>query len=145
MMKVTIENRSRTSMKRRGAATVELAICLPFLMALAFGMLEYNNIVMLRSRMISAAYEAARFATRPTTSANNAASAASVSSYCDCLLTQLGVNGATVTIKPANLNGITPLTPVTVSISAPFSSNSLTTLILGSSMTTTASATLIVE
>lgn len=118
---------------------------MPFLLALAFGMLEYNNMVMLQTRMTSCAYEACRLATRPTTSANSAATANSVTTYCNTLLTQLGVNGATVTISPSSLTNATPQTPVTVTIRAPFASNSLTSLVLGSSLTADASATLIVE
>ena len=131
--------------KRRGSAAVELAVCMPFLMAIAFGLLEYNNMVMLKTRMVSAAYESARLATRPTTSTADAATASAVTAYCSTMLTQLGVHGATVTLSPSSLTGITPLTPVTVSVTAPFSSNSLTTIVLGSSTTTTASATLVVE
>ena len=124
---------------------MELALSLPFLFALAFGMLEYNNIVRLRSRMVNAAYESARLATRPVTSTSSAASADAVATYCQTLLTQLGVNGATVTVSPSNLSGITPQQTVTVTITAPVSSNSLTTLVIGSSTMTTASATLCVE
>ncbi len=131
--------------KRRGAAAVELAVSLPFLLTLAFGMLEYNSLIMLRARMVSAAYESARLATRPKTSQNNAATASGVTTYCNTLLTQLGVQGATVTLSPSDLSTVTPQTVVTVSITAPFRSNSLTTLVLGSSQTTTAKATLIVE
>lgn len=137
--------RKRNPSNRRGAATVELAVCLPFLMALGFGMLEYNNVVMLQTRMLSAAYESARLATRPTTSQSSAATAASVTTYCNSLLSQLGVNGATVTLSPSDLSSVTPQTAVTVTVKAPFASNSLTSLVLGSSLTTTASATLIVE
>ena len=124
---------------------MELALSMPFLMALAFGMLEYNNMVMLQTRMTSAAYESCRMATRPTTSANSAATASSVTTYCNSLLTQLGVNGATVTISPSSLTNATPQTPVTVTIQAPFASNSLTSLVLGSSLMADAKATLIVE
>ena len=130
---------------RRGGAAVELAVCMPFLMALAFGMLEYNNAVMLKTRMVSAAYESARLATRPTTSEASAATSTAVVAYCNSLLTQLGVNGATVTISPSSLTGATPQTPVTVSVTAPFSQNSLTSIVIGSSLNLSASATLVVE
>ena len=137
--------RTAVKRRRRGAAAVELAFSMPFLMALTFGMLEYNNKVMLRTRMVSAAYEAARLATRPTTSQTSAATASSVSTYCSTLLTQLGVNGATVTVTPSDLSNVTPQTQVKVSISAPLSQNSLTSVVISSSATVTASATLVVE
>jgi Flp pilus assembly protein TadG len=134
-----------SSPQRRGAATVELALCLPFLITVTFGMLEYNNVVMLKSRMLSAAYESARLATRPSTSENTAATAKQVTAYGNSLLVQLGVNRATVSLTPGDLSTATPQTVVTVSVSAPFGQNSLTTLVVGSSTTITSSATLIVE
>ena len=124
---------------------MELALSLPFLMALAFGMLEYNNAVMLKTRMVAAAYESARLATRPATSQSDNATAAAVSTYCSSLLTQLGVVGGTVTISPSNLSSVTPQTVVTVTASAPFNKNSLTSIVIGSATTVTASAALIVE
>lgn len=134
----------RQPANRRGAASVELALCMPFLLALAFGMIEYNNKVMLRTRMVSAAYEAVRLATRPTTSQSTAATSASVIAYCNSLLTQLGVNGATVTVSPSSLANVTPQTPVTVTVSAPLSQNTLTTIVIASS-TVSVSSTLIME
>ena len=132
--------------RRKGVAAVELAVSLPFLMALAFGMLEYNNMVMLKTRMLSAAYESCRLATRPTTSEADSATAASAENVLQLpLLTQLGVNGATVTVSPSNLSSAAPQTQVTVSVTAPFGSNSLTSIVLSSSLNSTASATLIVE
>jgi hypothetical protein len=118
---------------------------MPVLIALAFGMLEYNSTVTLKTRMTSAAYESVRMATRPATSANTAATAGSVVTYCNSLLTQLGVNGATVTVTPSDLSAVTPQTLVTVSISAPYNRNSLTSIVLNSSNTISASASLVVE
>ncbi len=130
---------------RRGVAAVELALCLPLLVALAFGMIEASNLVHLRTRMYSAAYEGVRLATRPTTSSNAAASSATVSAYCTTILTQLGVQGAQVTVSPSNLATVTPQQMVTVTITAPLNKNSFTSLIINSSQTITAQATLVVE
>ena len=138
-------HRDSRSQSRRGAATVELALCIPFLVTLTFGMLEYNSLVMLRTRMLSVSYESARLATRPTTSETTAATASQVTSQCTALLTQLGVKGATVTLTPSNLTAITPQTVVKVSIVAPFNQNSLTTIVISSSTTVTTSATMSVE
>lgn len=145
MMITRPKTQNRNANDRQGGAAVELAVCMPFLMALAFGMLEYNNGVMLKTRMVSAAYESARLATRPTTSATSAATAAAVTTYCQTLLTQMGVKGASVTVSPSSLTGITPQTPVTVTVTAPFSQNSLTSIVISTSLNLTASATLVVE
>jgi Flp pilus assembly protein TadG len=138
-------SRSRRELGRRGAAAVELALVLPFLITLVFGMLEYNAAVMLKTRMVSAAYEAARMATRPTTSAKTAATTAEVQSYCESLLGELHVNGAAVTVTPANLGSAAPQTLVTVSITAPFGANSPTCILLSPTGTYSASASLVVE
>src|SRR4029077_8981847 len=98
---------------RRAVAAVELALCLPLLVALAFGMIESSNLVHLRTRMYSAAYEGARLATRPATSPAAAAPTAPVPTYCTTVLTQLGVKGPQVTISPANLSTVTPQELVT--------------------------------
>ncbi len=136
--------RSRLS-ARTGAAAVELALCLPVLVPLYFGTLETSNLMLTQARMQAAAYESVRLATRPTTSTALAASAGQVSSTCTSLLTQLGVQGATVTVNPGSLSGLAPQTLVTVTVSAPFAQNTLTSVVLGSSMTLTASATMVVE
>jgi Flp pilus assembly protein TadG len=130
---------------RSGAAAVELALCIPVVLILAFGMLETCNLVQVRTRMLSAAYEATRLATRPTTSSNLAATSTQVTTYCTTLLTQLGVQGATVTISPASLTSITPLTPVTLTVSAPLSQNAITAFVLRSAMTISVQVTLISE
>jgi len=130
---------------RRGVAAVELALCLPLLVALAFGMIESSNLVHLRTRMYSAAYESARLATRPATATNAAATSAAVSTYCTTVLTQLGVKGAQVTISPGNLATVVPQQLVTVTITAPLNQNSFTSLIVNSAQTITAQATLVVE
>jgi Flp pilus assembly protein TadG len=131
--------------KRRGVAAVELALCLPVLLATSLGMIETCNVMFVQARMQSAAFEAARYATRPTTSTQTAATAAQVTTYANTLLTQLGVTGATVTLNPASLASAAPQSLVTVTISAPLSQNSVTSFVIASSMVLTAQATLIIE
>ena len=94
--------------------------------------------------MQSAAYESARLATRPTTSTTLAATASQVEATCNSLLAQLGVQGETVTVSPGSLSGLAPQTPVTVWVSG-LAQNTLTAVVVGSSMTLTASATMVVE
>ena len=139
--------------RRPGIAAVELALCLPFLFTLTLGAIETCNLIYVRTRMYSAAYEAARVATRPTTASALAASATSVTTQCGTLLTQLGVHGATVqlqvldcvTSQSKTLDLANPQDLVTVSITAPLGQNSITSFVLSKSMTLSAQATLIVE
>ena len=137
--------RSLTRRKRLGSATVELALCMPLLLGVALGMIETSNVVFIQGRIQAAAYEAARLATRPTTSQAPAASNAQVTAYAEALLTQLGVNGGTVAITPANLTNLPPQTLVTVSISAPWKQNTSTSFVLSESLMLTTAATLIIE
>jgi len=108
-------------------------------------MIEISNVVFVQARMQAAAYESVRLATRPTTSTSTAATSSQVTTYCETLLAQLGVNGATITLTPASLTSLPPQTLVTVSISAPWNQNSPTSFVLNSSLTMTTQATLIVE
>jgi Flp pilus assembly protein TadG len=130
---------------RRGAVVVELAVCLPILVAVGFGMTEACNLVFVKARLQSAAFESVRLATRPTTATNLAATAAQVQASCTTLLTQLGVQGATVVISPSSLANLAPQTLVTVTISAPISNNSVTSMVLSNSLAVSASATMIIE
>ena len=137
--------RSNRARSRWGAATVELALSLPVLLTISLGMMETCNLMLVQARMQSAAYEAVRYAVRPTTSQATAASSTQVNTYATTLLSQLGVVGATITLNPSDLSTVTPLTLVTVTISAPFNQNSLTTFVLSKTTTTTAQATMAFE
>lgn len=129
---------------RRGAATVELAVCLPVLLTIGLGMIEVTNLVYLQARMQSAAYEATRLATRPTTAQQLAATGTQVKTYCNSLLTQLGVNGASVSVSPEPSTA-TPGTMVTVTVTAPWSQNSPTSFVLSSVSNQSVQTTLIIE
>jgi Flp pilus assembly protein TadG len=126
-------------------ATVELALCLPILLVTGLAMIEITNLVSVQARLQAAAYEATRLATRPTTSNATAATNAQVQTYCQTLLTQLGISGATVTVTPGNISTAPPQTMVSVAIGAPWSQNSATSFLVSSSLSLTSQATLIIE
>lgn len=52
----------RTSGERRGAATVEFAVCLPVIVLLVFGAIEASSLIFLRQSLEVAAYEGIRSA-----------------------------------------------------------------------------------
>ena len=103
---------------RKGVATVELAVCLPFMVAVALGSIEATNAIFLQQRLTSAAYEGARKATAPGKTTAMATAAATDA------LTQFGVVGGSVTITPGVTISTTTGTQVTVRVTAPLSSNS---------------------
>lgn len=51
--------------KRRGVATVETAVCLPFILLMVFAGVEFSNVVFLKQTVNLAAYEAAKTLTAP--------------------------------------------------------------------------------
>ena len=58
-------NSVRTSgVRRRGAATVELAVCLPVIFLLSMGAMEGASLIFLRQAMVQSAYEAVKEAVR---------------------------------------------------------------------------------
>ena len=146
-------NRRRGGPKGRGAAAVELALCLPILLTLTLGAMETCNLIYVRTLMDSVAYEGARTATRPTTAAQTVATTTSVTNYCNSLLSQLGVQGAQVSLQvlshstsqSESLSAAVPQDLVTVSITAPLSQNCYSNFVLSGSMSLAAQATLIVE
>ena len=146
--------RQRSGRARRcfGVAAVELALCLPFLITLALGAIETCNVVHVRTRMYSAAFEAARLATRPVTATKVAATDSDVTTRCSNLLSQLGVRGGQPQVAVRDSTGVSKTLStanaqdlVTVSITAPLAQNSITAFVLSNTMTISAQATLIVE
>ncbi len=53
-------NPAKTKLPRRGAATIELAICLPILALLVFGSIEAASFIFLKQSLQVAAYEGIR-------------------------------------------------------------------------------------
>jgi hypothetical protein len=111
-------------------------------------MIESCNVVFVQARMQSAAFEAVRLAARPTTAQAVAASSAQVMAYAQTLLTELGVNGANISLTPGSWSsgGLDPgVTQVTVSITAPLSQNTATCFVVSNSLTISAQATMVAE
>jgi Flp pilus assembly protein TadG len=108
----------RRARRRKGTAAVELAVCLPVLIILAMGSMEATDLMFLRERLKTAAYEGARTVTAPTqTSAAGITAATSV-------MTQRGIVSGTASCNPSTVDQNTAAgTQVTFTVSAPFASN----------------------
>lgn len=115
--------------KRRGTATVELAICLPLLVMLIFGGMEAANGIFLKQALTSAAYESAKMAsTVGYTHIEAEARALEV-------LTSRGLQNAQIEIDPP-ITASTPLgTPITVTVSAPADLNAISPMVIHTSET----------
>ncbi len=99
-----------------GTAVVELAVCLPVLVLLLMGSLEICNFVYLKQSLSAIAYECSREAIRP--SATNA----SVQEAADGMLSARNLSDVTVSFSQ-NVAQVVRGQQVTVTVSAPSSSN----------------------
>jgi Flp pilus assembly protein TadG len=103
--------------KRLGAAAVEFALVAPLFFLLVFGMVEFGRMVMIQQVITNACREGARKAVLDGSTASNIKS--SVVTY----MSNGGVTISTsnVTINPTDPASATGGTPVTVTVSVPFS------------------------
>ncbi len=114
---------------RRATAVVEMAVVMPIVFIICFGLIEISRLLMLQHTADAAAYEAAREGMVPGATANEAIAAANV------LLNADGLKGTSVTVSPDVITESTPV--LTVSVSIPVSQNSwLNFFSLGSSTIT---------
>jgi hypothetical protein len=104
---------------RAGVATTELALCLPILLLIVFGTIESTSVIFLKETLTTAAYEGARAAI----AAN--ATTLDVTNACDRILNERHVRFASITVTPADLSNVPIGQFVTVTVAAPFASNSL--------------------
>ncbi len=102
--------------KRRGALSVEMAICVPIVFLLLLGTMEFSRMNMLRNSLDNAAYEGARRGVVPGALASDCVQEAQK------VLNAVRANNTTVTITPSVITDSTP--QVTVTITAPLNSNS---------------------
>jgi Flp pilus assembly protein TadG len=114
----------RTSCRRKradapaGSVTVETAIILPVVFAIMFAAVDCARLNMLRNSVQNAAYEGARNAITPGSTATDAKTAANK------VLNGVGVKNYTVTVSPSTIT--TSTDKVTVTITVPLKDNSWT-------------------
>lgn len=103
--------------KRWGAAAVEFALVAPLFFLLVFGMVEFGRMVMIQQVITNASREGARAAVLDGSTATNVKN--SVVTY----MSNGGVTISTsnVTINPTDPSAASGGTPVTVTVSVPFS------------------------
>ena len=102
----------RTRQSRRGAHIVEMALVLPILIMIVFGIIEFSRANQIRQTVKQAAYEGARVGI--TTDATVAA----VTTQVNRVLSSVGITGGTVTVSPNPITNTTSFVTVTVSASA---------------------------
>lgn len=104
--------------RTRGTATVEMAIVLPLLLVLTFGLIEYGWMLLKMQQVTGACRHGARIAILPD--ASNAGVLAAV----DEEMATAGMGeGFTVTFSPADVSTAWPGEPVTVAVSVSYEGN----------------------
>ncbi len=101
--------RQRGAPKRRGAATVELAICLPVLITFVFAILEFSRNLQLHQTVREAAFEGARAGIALDAATSDVTTAATAITNC------ASIRNPTITVVPNPLTYTSPTVSVTVS------------------------------
>ena len=105
--------------KRRGAATVELAVCLPVIAIIIMGSLSATSMIFLRTAVVQSAYEAIREAVKTNGDVNLALERA------NAVLEFRDLEAESITFDPADVADQEPGTLITVTVVANSTSNSL--------------------
>ncbi|MDB5394244.1 MAG: hypothetical protein JWM91_1750 [Rhodospirillales bacterium] len=104
----------------RGHVAVEYALCLPYLVAFIYGILEVSHFAYLKTTIANTAHDAIRYAVVHGSSSAHPLTATDIASYVNGELASLGLSqggtGVTVTYSPDSSPGST----VRVQISYPF-------------------------
>ncbi|MEN1678876.1 MAG: TadE family protein [Planctomycetota bacterium] len=130
---------SRKQRRRKGVEIVELAVSMPLLTVLVFGVLETCEALFLNQSASIAAYESARVAARPDATALMAIDRG------DELMTGRRVQGASVEVSPPDIQNAARGTPITITVRAPFGSNRTTGFVLSNNLVIEQSATMVRE
>lgn len=131
--------RRRNSRHRRGTATVELAICFPFLFLLTIGTMDVCSMLFLRETVTMAAYEGARRGIgRDRT---NAHATARIMEFLDERRVNYD-NSNVISISSPDFDSANTLDNVTVTVTVPCSGNLLIPSAMFDDLTITASVTM---
>ncbi len=104
--------------RRRGAAAVECALCIPVVVVLMIGTLSVCSDIYLKETLTVAAFEGARSAVRRRATPEIAQASA------ENILNSRGIVNGTVTITPDDFSELRAMDEVTVLVTAPVEGNS---------------------
>lgn len=104
--------------RRRGAAIVEFAVCLPIIMLLIIGSIEATSAIFLRQALTTSAYEGIREAIQSSSTTIASMNRARA------VLTSRQIRNSNIRFTPADVQTAARGTLISVEISAPFGANS---------------------
>jgi len=107
----------RPAEARRGAAAVELAICLPLLVLLIMASIEACTMIFLDHGLTITSYEGARVAI------NYDGTNAQVLARCDQIISQRSIKDVSVSTNPTDVSNVPRGAPIDVTVSAPCEPN----------------------
>lgn len=125
--------------QRSGAAAVEFAVCLPLILTLLLATLQATQMFYLKQSLTVAAYEGIRKCVEYRSSP------ADVQAACNAIFADRRVNGAVVTISPANYATQPRESWITVTVTAPRDANTPLTGWFAGGTHLSASATMMKE
>jgi Flp pilus assembly protein TadG len=130
-----IIRRTNRARKSRGVAAAELAVCLPVVVLIVIATIEACSALFLKQSLTAAAYEGVR------TAIEKNGTNTTVQTACDQILADRRIDGAKVTVNPADKSALKPGEYISVTVSAPCAPNSLvpTTFYRGRTLSATAS------
>ena len=111
-------NHFRQPNRRRGAALVEFAVCLPVLMILILGSMEATSAIFVRQSLTTSAYEGIREAIRIGSNTSNAPNRA------QAILTARQIRSSNIRFTPPNLESAAKGSLIAIEVSAPYKVNS---------------------
>jgi hypothetical protein len=106
--------KNRAAHRRRGSATVELAVVAPVIFLLIFAAVEFGRLLMAMHGLEEAAREGCRKAVLANSTATD------VQDTVDTRLATFGISGYTLTTDPDPLSNACQFEPVTVKIVVPY-------------------------
>jgi hypothetical protein len=133
-----LPRRSRCG-RRRGVAAAEFAVCLPVLVLLVLATIEACTMIFLKQSLTVASYEGVR------TALVSGATPQDVRTSCEQVLSDRNIQGAVVTLVPANITDLEPGDSVDVIVTAPCGDNTVLPMMFYRNRTMSATASMMIE
>lgn len=111
-------SRTRGS-KRRGAATVEFAVCLPLIVLLVLGGIQASSMIFLRQALVQSSFEGVKTAVKVNGTAERAIAQA------QAVTDGRNLDGVTITVTPSDIESVPRGQAIRMTVTAPGDNNSL--------------------
>jgi Flp pilus assembly protein TadG len=131
--------RRRQGRSTRGVAAAELAVCLPVIVLMVIATIEACSAIFLKQSLTVAAYEGVR------TALQEGITTGEIQATCNQILSDRKVQGASITVTPADIAALEAGEYVDVTVTAPCDANSLVPTSFYRGRTLSATASMMIE